>query len=129
MDSSSSSTPGALAELEPDLRYGRAPPTEDSVSGEGNKGRTMASADHILTLSCPNRPGIVAMVATVLYERGANILDAQQFDDTETGNFFMRVVFDAAKLPIDIAKVRPRIAAIGPSPSMFWSQRSPHGFQ
>jgi formyltetrahydrofolate deformylase len=124
MDSSSSSTPGALAELEPDLRYGRAPPTEDSVSGEGNKGRTMASADHILTLSCPNRPGIVAMVATVLYESGANILDAQQFDDTETGNFFMRVVFDAAKLPIDIAKVRARFADIGTTLSMEWSLRS-----
>lgn len=48
----------------------------------------------ILTLSCPNRPGIVAAVSTLLFESGCNILDAQQFDDTETGVFFMRVVFN-----------------------------------
>lgn len=48
----------------------------------------------ILTLSCPDRPGIVAAVSTLLFEAGCNILDAQQFDDVETGRFFMRVVFD-----------------------------------
>lgn len=48
----------------------------------------------ILTLSCPDRPGIVAAVSTFLFERGCNILDAQQYDDQETGRFFMRVVFD-----------------------------------
>lgn len=48
----------------------------------------------ILTLSCPNRPGIVAAVSSLLFEAGCNILDAQQFDDTETGRFFMRVVFN-----------------------------------
>jgi len=48
----------------------------------------------ILTLSCPNRPGIVAAVSNLLFEAGCNILDAQQFDDTETDRFFMRVVFN-----------------------------------
>jgi formyltetrahydrofolate deformylase len=48
----------------------------------------------ILTLSCPDRPGIVARVSALLFERGANILDAQQYNDQETGRFFMRVVFD-----------------------------------
>ena len=48
----------------------------------------------ILTLSCPDQPGIVARVSTFLFERGCNILDAQQFDDQETGVFFMRVVFE-----------------------------------
>jgi formyltetrahydrofolate deformylase len=47
----------------------------------------------ILTLSCPDRPGIVAAVSTFLFEAGCNILDAQQYDDQETGRFFMRVVF------------------------------------
>ncbi|MES2340709.1 MAG: formyltetrahydrofolate deformylase [Pseudomonadota bacterium] len=51
----------------------------------------------ILTLACPDRPGIVARVSAFLFERGGNILDAQQFDDEETGRFFMRVVFDAGK--------------------------------
>ncbi|MCC0006280.1 MAG: formyltetrahydrofolate deformylase [Methylobacteriaceae bacterium] len=52
------------------------------------------TAQHILTLSCPNRPGIVAAVATCLFEHGCNILDAQQFDSIETGQFFARIVFD-----------------------------------
>ena len=49
---------------------------------------------HVLTLSCPNRPGIVAAVATALFEAGGNILEAQQFDDTETGRIVMREVRD-----------------------------------
>lgn len=48
---------------------------------------------YTLTLSCPDRPGIVAAVASLLLEQGFNIVDAQQFDDPETGRFFMRVVF------------------------------------
>jgi formyltetrahydrofolate deformylase len=48
----------------------------------------------ILSLSCPNRLGIVARVSTFLFERGCNILDAQQFDDRESDTFFMRVVFE-----------------------------------
>ena len=51
----------------------------------------------ILSLSCPDRPGIVARVSTFLFERGCNILDAQQFDDEDTKRFFMRVVFAAGE--------------------------------
>jgi formyltetrahydrofolate deformylase len=52
------------------------------------------TAPVILTLSCEDKPGIVARVTGNLYEAGANILEAQQFDDTESGRFFMRVVLD-----------------------------------
>jgi formyltetrahydrofolate deformylase len=54
----------------------------------------MSSASFVLALSCPNRPGIVAAVSTHLFERGCNISDAAQFDDTLSDRFFMRVVFD-----------------------------------
>lgn len=47
-----------------------------------------------LTLSCPDRPGIVSRVSTLLFDRGANILEAQQFGDVDTDRFFMRIVFD-----------------------------------
>ena len=49
--------------------------------------------DFILSLSCIDRPGIVAAVAVALRNSGGNIRSAQQFDDPETGNFFMRVEF------------------------------------
>lgn len=52
----------------------------------------------ILTLGCPDRPGITARVTAFLFERGCNILEAQQFNDRgENGGsdrFFMRVAFD-----------------------------------
>ncbi len=56
----------------------------------------------ILTLDCADRPGITAQVAGFLFERGCNILDAQQFndrvrDDGGDDRFFMRVVFDAGQ--------------------------------
>ena len=51
--------------------------------------------EYVLTIACPDKPGIVASVTTFLFESGGNILEAQQFDDTQTGRFFMRVVFTA----------------------------------
>ena len=77
----------------------------------------MSSA--VLTLSCPDKPGIVARVSTFLFGAGANIIDAQQFDDKETGKFFMRVVFDAA----DLAAIRDGFAGIGQDFAMDWSLR------
>jgi formyltetrahydrofolate deformylase len=53
-----------------------------------------SDAQYILTLSCPNRPGIVAAVSTCLFRHGCNILDAQQYDSLDTGNFFARITFD-----------------------------------
>ena len=45
----------------------------------------------VLLIDCPDRKGLVARVAGLLYERGANILHADQHQDHETGLFFMRV--------------------------------------
>lgn len=52
------------------------------------------NSGHILTLSCKDQRGLVAAVSGCLASHGANILAAQQFEDTGTGRFFMRVVFD-----------------------------------
>ncbi|USA38792.1 formyltetrahydrofolate deformylase [Pelagerythrobacter marinus] len=48
----------------------------------------------VLTLSCADRPGITAQVTGLLFERGANILEAQQFNDRASDAFFMRIAFD-----------------------------------
>ncbi|BCH22889.1 formyltetrahydrofolate deformylase [Mesorhizobium sp. L-8-3] len=50
-------------------------------------------ADYILTLRCINRRGIVAAVAGRIARHGGDITEANQFDDPETGMFFMRVAF------------------------------------
>jgi formyltetrahydrofolate deformylase len=51
--------------------------------------------EYVLTLSCPDRPGIVAAVSGALAERDCNIVESQQFGDRGTGRFFMRTQFDA----------------------------------
>ena len=83
----------------------------------------MSSEPFILTLSCPNRPGIVAAVSTHLFESGCNILGANQFDDTETGRFFMRVVFNFVGEERPEA-VREGFGRVASAYAMQWSLRA-----
>ena len=50
----------------------------------------------ILTVACDDAPGIVAAVTSSLFGAGANVTEAQQYNDPATGRFFMRVVFSLA---------------------------------
>jgi formyltetrahydrofolate deformylase len=54
----------------------------------------MPAERYALTLSCPDRPGIVATITGALFESGGNIMEAHQFDDEETGLFFARIAFN-----------------------------------
>lgn len=49
--------------------------------------------NYALTVKCPSTRGIVAAISAFLAEQGCNIRDSAQFDDQETGNFFMRISF------------------------------------
>lgn len=49
---------------------------------------------YALTVTCPSTRGIVAAIANYLADQGCNITDSSQYDDSETGNFFMRVSFE-----------------------------------
>ena len=51
----------------------------------------------VLTLSCPEQPGIVHAVTTVLNDNGCDITEHQQFDDPMNGNLFLRTAFDAPR--------------------------------
>jgi len=46
-----------------------------------------------LTVTCPSTRGIVAAIANYMADQGCNITDSAQFDDAQTGHFFMRVSF------------------------------------
>ncbi len=50
-------------------------------------------SQYILTVTCISQRGIVAAIATCLASKGCNITDSAQFDDPDTGRFFMRIVF------------------------------------
>jgi formyltetrahydrofolate deformylase len=51
----------------------------------------VSRVDLVLTLSCPDRVGIVHAVTGMLARHGANIVDSQQYGDPDAGRFFMRV--------------------------------------
>ena len=76
----------------------------------------------ILTFSCQNRPGIVAAVSAYLFERGCNIQDAQQFDDELSGQFFMRVVFNAVRGDA-LTELREEFRAVAEQFGMLWMMR------
>jgi formyltetrahydrofolate deformylase len=83
----------------------------------------MPFSQFVLTLSCPDRPGIVSAVSTFLAQNGQNILDAQQFDDVETSKFFMRVVFAEADLAVELSALQTGFTAIAQRFAMDWQMR------
>ncbi|WP_267555770.1 formyltetrahydrofolate deformylase, partial [Rhizobium rhizogenes] len=48
---------------------------------------------YVLTVACKSTRGIVAAISNYLADQGCNIVDSSQFDDLDTGMFFMRVSF------------------------------------
>ncbi len=75
-----------------------------------------------LSLSCADQPGLVAKVAGYLAGRGANIHDAQQFNDRLTDRFFMRVVFELAAGDT-ASSCREGFAGMGHALAMDWRMR------
>ncbi len=66
---------------------------------------------YILTLSCPDRPGIVHAVSGALLDVDANILENAQFDDLDSGLFTMRTRFETRRSMEDINGVLAPIVA------------------
>ena len=65
-----------------------------------------------LLVSCPDRRGIVAALAQVLYGHGANILDSDQHTDTVAGLFFQRLRVDLAELMTDKVALERSVAEL-----------------
>ncbi len=72
----------------------------------------------VLRLSCPDRMGIVAAVASFLLEQVCNIVESAQFGDANSGRFFMRVSFRSELT--EIAAVREAFAALAARFDMEW---------
>jgi formyltetrahydrofolate deformylase len=83
--------------------------------------RQTSTSDYVLTLSCPDRPGIVYAVSSFLIDHDCNIVESQQFDDREAGMFFMRVQFEPSHHPEpDLGSLRHDFAAIAARLGMSW---------
>ena len=74
----------------------------------------------LLTLSCPDRVGIVHAVSGLLAQRGCNIVDSSQFGDASTGRFFMRVHLTTPEQDVHLAGLRAAFAPVGAAYDMDW---------
>ncbi|HCB03129.1 MAG TPA: formyltetrahydrofolate deformylase, partial [Nocardioides bacterium] len=86
------------------------------------------AGDFVLTLSCPDRPGIVHAVTGFLLRFGGNILESQQFDDVRHDRFFMRIDFEVSS-PISADVLREEFASVAGEFDMdyeLWSSASPY---
>ena len=77
----------------------------------------------ILTLSCPDHPGIVHAVTGFLKEREANITEAAQYNDHSTGLFFMRMRFDCPEDTL-AASLRGQFLPLAGPMQMAWGLQS-----
>ncbi|HEU0234240.1 MAG TPA: formyltetrahydrofolate deformylase [Gallionella sp.] len=80
----------------------------------------MAEHRYTLTLSCPDRVGIVAAVSGFVAQHGGFIVEASYHTDQETQKFFMRQEIRADSLPFDAAGLRTRFAALAEQFRMSW---------
>jgi formyltetrahydrofolate deformylase len=81
----------------------------------------MTIENYYLTLTCPNKPGIVAAVSTYIFQTGGDIEEAQQFDDKASKRFFMRVSFSC---PTDGNTLRFGFAEIAKRFELTWNLRA-----
>jgi formyltetrahydrofolate deformylase len=81
----------------------------------------MAIENYYLTLTCPNKPGIVAAVSTYIFNAGGDIEEAQQFDDKASKRFFMRVSFSC---PSDTGTLKNGFLDIAKQFELTWDLRA-----
>jgi formyltetrahydrofolate deformylase len=77
---------------------------------------------YILTLSCPDRMGIVHAVSGFLMERNGNIEEAAQYNDSDTGLFFMRVQFACNQLTHE--ELKTQLGTFAAAFGMTWKLHS-----
>ena len=87
-------------------------------------GEVAMTGGFILTLTCADRPGIVAKVATFLAAQDCNIRSSHQFDDDRTGLFFMRVDFESLGTAT-VETLEAAFGAVADAFGMAWKIRAP----
>lgn len=73
-----------------------------------------------LLLSCPDRKGVVAAISGFIFQRGGNILHADEHGDADSNMFLMRVEFDPAELNLPLSNFAAEFARIASEFNMQW---------
>src|SRR5690606_28941001 len=82
--------------------------------------RSDRTQEFILTIVCPDRPGIVYAVSSFLVQHSGNILASQQYDDRGEDRFFMRVHFEILDPDITLDRLRHGFSWVAESFHMTW---------
>ncbi len=113
-------------------------PTESPVESptrETPSGSTIANppgqptGDFVLTLVCPDRPGIVRAVSGFLFDEGGNIVESQQYGDRQTDRFFMRIDFEVTGRSATADELRQRFTTVAEEFGMtfeLWAAKAPY---
>ncbi|WP_370616031.1 formyltetrahydrofolate deformylase [Mumia sp. Pv 4-285] len=80
-----------------------------------------AASTYVLTLTCPDRPGLVHAISSWIVDRGGNILDAQQFTDAVVGQFFLRVHFESVGDAYEVESLRTGFTGVAERFVMAWN--------
>jgi formyltetrahydrofolate deformylase len=86
----------------------------------------MTQPTFVLTILCPDRPGIVHAVSGFLVQHGGNILESQQYDDLDQDRFFMRVLFTAPSTLDRLREDFPRVAGEFSMTWELWDATAPY---
>ena len=82
---------------------------------------TSRHPEYVLTIACPDRPGIVFAVSSFLVQHSGNILESQQFDDRLDDRFFMRVHFEIFDDATTLEVLRAAFTPVSAAFSMTWN--------
>ncbi|MFZ8912207.1 MAG: formyltetrahydrofolate deformylase [Burkholderiaceae bacterium] len=77
-------------------------------------------SEYILTLTCPDRKGVVHTISGILLQHEGNIIDSSQFGDENTGLFFLRIHF-SLETPEDLPKLKASLHTLESSMGMQWT--------
>src|ERR1700734_1839937 len=89
------------------------------IVGDMSKSQT-EGLQFVLTLSCPDKPGIVYAVSSFLVQHSANIMSSQQYGEPDGGLFFMRVHFSVPQPGRQTAELERDFTWVAESFHMTW---------
>ena len=98
------------------------------MSSDDSTNASLPSGDFVLTMVCPDRPGIVYAVTGFLVRHGGNIIESQQFGDQLTKRFFMRIDFEVPN-EMTAEALRDDFAAVASEFGMdfeLWERKAPY---
>ncbi len=85
-----------------------------------SEAQTATPREFVLTLDCPQEPGLVHAVTGFLIQNSGDILESQQLDDRLTGRFFLRLHFATSDPAVSLEQLRREFQEVASLRAMNW---------